>query len=54
MIKLKEYNKFVQSMELKTKTALLFNYIDSKIYITDEIGKLLGVWDKEQGEPSSS
>ena len=52
MKELHKYNKFVQSMELKTKTALMFNYIDTKIYITDELGKLLGIWDKEAGELS--
>ena len=51
MKNLSDYNKFVQSLESKTKNGLFFHRINDQIYITDFTHKLLGIWELNPGEP---
>ncbi|MBS0287924.1 MAG: hypothetical protein JSR17_11545 [Proteobacteria bacterium] len=51
MKNLSEYNKFVQTLELKAQGGLFFHRINEQIYITDYTHKLLGIWELDPGHP---
>ncbi len=51
MKNLAQYNKFVQSLELKAKGGLFFHRINEQIYITDYSHRLVGIWELDPGQP---
>ncbi len=51
MKNLTQYNKFIQSLELKATGGLFFHRINEQIYITDYTHRLLGIWELDPGQP---
>ncbi len=49
MKNLNEYNKFVQTLEIKANGGLFFHRINDQIYITDYAHRLLGIWELDPG-----
>lgn len=46
----KEYNQYIQSLELQAKEGMLFHRIEQFIFITDHQHRLIGVWDLQEGK----
>ena len=51
MKNLQEYNRFVQTLEIRSQGGLFFHRINEQIYITDFTHKLLGIWELYPGHP---
>lgn len=49
MKNLKDYNKFVQSLENIAVGGMIFHHIENFIYITDSTRKLIGIWNLTKG-----